>query len=234
MDGCRMKATSMRRVLFYIIVLLSLAGCHRKPSDFREILRNGDLLFVSSGSSEGMDGAISSATGNDEGLSFVHIAMAEVEGDSIRIIEATPKRGVDRHSYDIFLQESMNKDGEVPTIRVMRVGSREIADRAVRNARELCGCGYDLTFLPDNDSYYCSELVYVTFKDKDGLPVFEASPMNFKSADGTFPDYWTDLFNKLEMPVPQGVPGTNPQDMSASPLLHTVITVPSFTYQPGS
>lgn len=224
----------MRRVLYSLIVLMSLAGCHHRPVDVKEILRNGDLLFVSSRSFEGMDGAISSATGNDEGLSFVHVAMAEVDGDSLWIIEATPKRGVERHSFDIFLQESMNKDGEVPPIRVMRLEDGETADRAVRKAKELCGCSYDLTFLPDNDSYYCSELVYEAFKEKDGSPVFEASPMNFKSADGTFPDYWTDLFNKLEMPVPQGVPGTNPQDMSASPLLHTVTILPGVAYQPGS
>ena len=46
--------------------------------------------------------------------------------------------------------------------------------------------------------------------------------MNFLAPDGSMPPYWTTLFEELGMPVPQGVPGTNPQDMSASSLLETV------------
>jgi hypothetical protein len=36
------------------------------------------------------------------------------------------------------------------------------------------------------------------------------------------PAYWESLFEKLGMPVPQDTLGTNPQDLSASPLLETV------------
>ena len=50
----------------------------------------------------------------------------------------------------------------------------------------------------------------------------ERKPMNFLSPDGSLPPYWEDLFERLNMPVPQGLPGTNPQDMSLSPLLKNV------------
>ena len=46
--------------------------------------------------------------------------------------------------------------------------------------------------------------------------------MNFKNKDGEMPEYWTWLFGLLGQPVPQGVPGTNPQMMLASPALEFV------------
>ena len=46
--------------------------------------------------------------------------------------------------------------------------------------------------------------------------------MNFLDPDGQMPAFWVQSFERQGMPVPQGVPGTNPQDMSSSPLLETV------------
>ena len=68
--------------------------------------------------------------------------------------------------------------------------------------------------MPDNDAYYCSELIQVAFGD-----LFESKPMNWRDADGQLPEYWVKHFEKLGSPVLEGVPGTNPTDMSRSPLL---------------
>ncbi len=43
--------------------------------------------------------------------------------------------------------------------------------------------------------------------------------MNWRDAKGKLPRYWKHHFKKLKMPVPEGVPGTNPTDLSRSPLL---------------
>lgn len=115
---------------------------------------------------------------------------------------------------------------------VMRVRGRLDEEAVIRRARALVGRPYDLTFIPDNDSYYCSELVQVCFRHGDlrpaaktatpsdpDAPLFPAAPMNFRSPDGTFPEYWESLFAGLGMPIPQDVPGTNPHDMMLSPLL---------------
>ena len=40
--------------------------------------------------------------------------------------------------------------------------------------------------------------------------------MNWLAPDGSLPAYWEELFAGLGMPVPQGVPGTNPQKLSQS------------------
>ena len=60
---------------------------------------------------------------------------------------------------------------------------------------------------------YCSELVYESFRDADGNPIFPARPMNFRAADGTMPEYWRKSFDSIGIAVPQGIPGTNPNDM---------------------
>ena len=46
--------------------------------------------------------------------------------------------------------------------------------------------------------------------------------MNFKNAEGEFPLYWKQLFDRLGQDIPQGVPGTNPQGMAAETILRSV------------
>jgi hypothetical protein len=43
--------------------------------------------------------------------------------------------------------------------------------------------------------------------------------MNWRDDEGNLPEYWIKHFEELGLPVPEGVPGTNPTDMSRSPLL---------------
>jgi len=47
--------------------------------------------------------------------------------------------------------------------------------------------------------------------------------MNFKDSEGQMPSYWTRLFAQLGQPIPQDEPGTNPQQMHASPFLTHVM-----------
>lgn len=38
--------------------------------------------------------------------------------------------------------------------------------------------------------------------------------MSFRDAEGQMPAFWVELFAKLGETVPEGVPGTNPNDLS--------------------
>ena len=78
--------------------------------------------------------------------------------------------------------------------------------------------------MPDNGAMYCSELVYECYLMCDGQHLFEAKPMNWRDKEGNLPQYWQEHFEKLGMPVPEGVPGTNPTDLSRSPQLHRAAT----------
>jgi hypothetical protein len=164
-----------------------------------------------------MDGAIAAATGD-----VIHVALVEVAGDSIWIIDATTRHGVSRRPLDAFLSDFAYDDGTDPVYTVKRMVDSSLAEEWVNRAKTFCGQPYDEYFLPDNDAMYCSELVQESFLDKDGGRLFEGSPMNFKNENGDYPPYWVELFARLGTDVPQGVPGTNPQDLSSSPLLRTV------------
>ena len=178
-----------------------------------------------------MDAAIASSTGEGGGLDLTHVAIAEVKGDSVWVIDATPKRGVDRHPLDTFLTGSRYGDGRYPEFIVKRVKGID-ADAAVERAKAFCGRGYDVRFLPGNEELYCSELVQACYLDAEGNPVFESEPMNWLAPDGTMPPYWEQLFGELGMDVPQGVPGTNPQKMSEAECLIDVPASGRITCRP--
>lgn len=209
----------MKKALLIIVTVLLSLSCSRQGNH----LQNGDLIFVGNPvdadiGTESMDAAISAATGQAGSLNLTHVAIAEVKGDSVWIIDATTTRGVDRHPVDTFLADFSYSDGRCPEFIVKRVKGID-ADAAVERARALCGRSYDLRFLPDNEEMYCSELVQECYLDAEGKSVFESEPMNWLAPDGTMPPYWERLFGQLGMAVPQGVPGTNPQRMSESEFL---------------
>lgn len=212
----------MKKALYILAALVLAISCRSGNAG----LRSGDLFFVGlpygyDAETGSMDAAISSATGEEGGLNLIHVAIAEVQGDSVWIIDATIKHGVDRHPLDTFLRDFTLPDGSYPEFIVKRVQDVD-ADAAVERAKAFCGRGYDVRFLPDNEELYCSELVQACFLDAKGQPVFPSEPMNWLAPDGTMPPYWEWLFGQLGMDVPQGVPGTNPQRMSQSDRLSPV------------
>lgn len=168
------------------------------------MLRSGDLLFVSD--QGGMGRAVSQSTG-----SYTHVAMVERDGDSLYIIDATPRLGVARRPLrDLGRFDAYRLDVPFDTAAVLA------------RAHVLLGRTYDNAFLPGNDAYYCSELVYECYLDSAGRHLFEAKPMNWRDAKGRLPRYWRKHFKRLGMSVPEGVDGTNPTDMSRSPLLRSM------------
>ena len=213
-------------MLRHSIILLSIVAalfvaCRSEKVD---TLKTGDLVFVGipmdySLDNSSMDAAIASATGNPDSLNLIHVAIAEVDAEGKWIIDATIKRGIDRHPLDTFVTDFTMEDGSLPVFIVKRLKDPSKAAEYVANTRKYLGRSYDLHFMPSDDSLYCSELVRDCYVGPDGEYVFDTVPMNFKDADGEFPLYWRQLFERLQAPIPQGLPGTNPQDMSKSPAL---------------
>ena len=213
----------MKRIVF-LAALALLAACAPKP----ERLQTGDLIFVGIPAdydldASSMDSAITEATGSDTGLNLIHAAIAEVDPEGrVWIIDATIKHGVDRHPLDTFLRDFTLRDGSYPVFKILRLKDNRQAEQYVENAKKQLGLPYDSAFLPDNDALYCTELVYECYRDGNGQPLFQATPMNFKNAEGEFPLYWEQLFALLDQPIPQGIPGTNPQGMAEESVLRPV------------
>lgn len=203
------------------LALIALS-CTPKP----ETLQTGDLVFMGipqdySIGEDSMDGAISAATGGGE-LNLIHVAIIEMAEDGPYVIDATLKYGTDRHPLDSTIRQFTLKGGAQPVYIVKRLKDNKLAKEWIEKAKSFCGQPYDMRFLPDNGAMYCSELVRESYLGPDNEYLFDEKPMNWKNEKGEIPVYWTQLFALLGMDVPQGVPGTNPQDMSKSPLLETV------------
>lgn len=190
-------------------------------------LRTGDLIFVGflpeydAHDSVEMSSAIVVSTG-DGAANYVHVAIVDVGDDGVWIIDASPQRGVDRYPIDTFLMESVLRDGSFPRFQVMRLVDHTNVAEYVEKARGFIGQPYDSCFLPDNNAQYCSELVRNAYMKDASESFFNDAPMNFKSPDGEYSSYWVNWFKKIDRPIPQGVLGTNPNDMSKSQCLTTV------------
>lgn len=204
----------MARLFFYIFTMVLLTGC----SDGEGRLQQGDLLFQAAGKSDFCD-AIMQATGGAGDIDLVHVGIfACINGDSV-VIEASSESGVVMTPLADFISSCGTLDGK-PAVVAMRVVSKHVsADRAVERAVACIGMPYDWEFATDNGKMYCSELVQHCFVKSDGEYLFGSVPMNFESADGSMPQFWVELFDKLGKPIPQGAPGTNPNSIYSSPQL---------------
>ncbi|MCM1532637.1 MAG: hypothetical protein NC048_09675 [Bacteroides sp.] len=205
------------------LVFLGTSACfHKTPGDaggYRP--QAGDLLFVVA-ARNGFSEAVVEATAQNDSLKFSHVAIVAVEDGTPYVVEASSLCGVARTGWRDFLDKAERMACR-PCVVVKRVADKGFPlSEAVARAESHVGEAYDWSFLPDNGRMYCSELVYESYRHPDGSPLFTARPMNFRAADGSMPAFWTDLFERLGEPIPEGVLGTNPNDMAKDPALREV------------
>jgi len=223
----------MRRLMTFFLLAASLlaAACSKDGSPVaapEAQIETGDLLFVGIPMNYGdgdMAGAIADATSTGGETNFIHTAILEVdEAGSVWVIDATIAHGVDRHPLDtLFSDFTLHRGNAKATFEVMRLADNQDVRRYVEQAKALLGEEYDLYFLEGNGRHYCTELVYDIYVKPDGTHHFDSVPMNFKNAEGEMPSYWERLFASLGQEIPQGEPGTNPQQMRESPeLVHVM------------
>ena len=180
----------------------------------------GDLLFVVADDTD-FSQAIVQATAQKDSLEFSHVAIVAMQNGHPCVLEASSRNGVVRTEWNDFMTQAP-KIGNKPGIVVLRVGIPFPVKEALERAESHLGKAYDWLFFPDNGKIYCSELVYECFRKADGSPLFTARPMNFRDKDGHLPDFWKTLFEKAGEPIPEGVPGTNPNDLSKEDCLEEV------------
>lgn len=181
-------------------------------------LKTGDLIFQGEGNTEFSKAIANSTSSEKDSVNFIHVGIIEVVEDSIRIIEASSEAGVRIIDLDVFLKQSPRHKGK-PAVVVKRLDLAFPVEEAIKRAKSHLGEPYDWWYLPENGKMYCSELVYESYLDSDGNKIFPAKPMNFRNPDGSMPEFWINLFQQLGRPIPEGLPGTNPNDLSRHPSL---------------
>ena len=178
----------------------------------RQSLKNGDIIFQDLDCGPMCD-AIEAVTNGYEGLDFSHMGMVYLRNDSVLIIESIGK-GVILTPLDQFLKRTANKH----LVARLKPKYTSLIPQALGYSLLCMGMPYDDDFLYDNGKYYCSELIYDAFKHANGgKPFFKLYPMTYKEpGTGNFYPVWENHFKKLQMDIPEGLPGCNPGGLSQS------------------
>lgn len=204
------------KLLLHILSILLLSSCFT--------LKEGDILFqdIDCGPyCESIETVTKGYKGSD--LSHVGMVIADANG-TLQVIEANTT-GVQTVSLDTFLLRSEDEEGN-PKVIVGRLKKpyQQLIASAKSHAQSLLGSDYDYIYDVTDDTYYCSELLYESFKTANGgTALFSLYPMTFidPKTNGLFP-IWVDYFKSLEHPIPQGELGLNPGGMSTSEAVRIV------------
>jgi aminopeptidase N len=184
-------------------------------SEANILLQPGDLLFQDLDCGPLCE-AIESVTQGYRGADFSHVAMvSEMDESRIMVFEAIGGK-VRETKLEDFLSRSQDDNGD-PKVMIGRVKDQSIKDKALREIKKYEGKAYDDVFIIENDSYYCSELLYFSYLDK-GEPIFKLYPMTFKKPNSDdFDPAWIEYYRDLGVDIPEGEPGLNPGGISRSP-----------------
>ena len=194
-------------ILFYSILLSSCLSKQKFE------LQEGDLLFQDLDSSPLCD-AIELVTPGYKDANFSHIGLVVLDNDTLKVLEAIPPKVVLTDMKN-FLNRSHDTEGRSKIIagRLKDKFQHSIKD-AIIYAKGKMGIRYDEVFLMNNNSYYCSELIFEAF-EKDSI--FKLNPMNFLNPETNDTlNIWKNYYSKLGIKIPQNEPGINPGIMSLS------------------
>lgn len=207
---------------FLLILVVLIQACGNIKNKFE--LQTGDLLFSVGKDNSELLTAIQNTTGKETDIPFSHVGIVTVEEDKTYVLEATAPEGVIKTPLEVFFEKTATFNAK-PLIAVGRVKKEfeyTIAN-AIKNAEKNLGKRYDYAYSESNNQFYCSELVRFAFLDSLENPIFEPLAMTFKNPETDSIDtYWIKHFEKLGQAVPEGEPGTNPADMTQSPVIKIV------------
>ena len=148
----------------FLLIILIFAGylsyaLTREPYKGMPELKDGDIVMQTAMTSQ--TNAILVATGSI----YSHAGIVKKIGDKYNVVQT----GL--HVEEIPLDDWINQ-GNFKRFAVYRHSgmTQEKAQAIFAYATPLYGKGYDFMFLFNNDTYYCSELPYLAFKEQ-GLAI---------------------------------------------------------------
>lgn len=209
----------MKRLLFLVLVVALLGACGRTKDPAAnepelDSIMTGDLLLVGLPYDYSLVDTTTVAVDYSGGVNYIHVAILERHEDSVWVIDATIKHGVDRYPLDTFLADFTLRDGTYPRFEVMRLKDNSQAPLFVEKAKAFVGREYDIAFDLENEAQYCSELVCNSYVTPQGDSLFQQSQMDFHRPDGVMPPYWEELFGYINTAVPQGMMGSTPKSLA--------------------
>lgn len=190
-------------------------GCNRTTP--KHELQEGDLLFQNLDCGDLCD-AIETVTEGINGKDFSHCAIVVKINDTLKVVEAIGSE-VQVNSVASFFSRSSDT-ASIRNITIARVKQQyeNLIPAATRYAIQQIGQPYDDEFLLNNGKWYCSELLYESYKEANNRKEFFAlQPMTFKDpkTKAFFPA-WINYYKELNKEIPEGLQGINPGLISLS------------------
>jgi len=216
---------TLKQTFILVVFSIVLLSCNSTQKNNNFELKQGDLLFQNTGTGE-IDNAIKEVTATSFSKNYSHVGMALQKDEKWFVVEAIPKDGISLTPLVQFLNRNKNKFNKSQTT-VARLDSyyQPYISSAIAYGIERINTPYDEIFLWDDNSYYCSELVYKMFSSQD-LPTdsipFLTHPMTFSDSTGNPMPSWVSYYETRNQPIPEGIEGTNPNLMASSPHIQFV------------
>lgn len=215
-----MKKANLIRTLslhcIFLVLAIAMAQSCKSPEP-QSGLQEGDLLFQDLDCGALCD-AIEAVTEGVNGKDFSHCGIVVKINDTLMVIEAIGDKVQLSSPRDFF-----RRSGDTSEIRNVSVGRlsakyRFLIEGASTYATQQLDQPYDDVFLLDNGRWYCSELLYESFKEANGgEDFFELGSMTFKDPkSGSFFPAWVRYYEQLDQEIPEGKPGLNPGSISRS------------------
>jgi len=207
----KLNNRSFIKNIFYLFFVL-LFSCSSQQTISINELKNGDFVFVQS-KVENLSGAINRVTQKSETENFDHVGLIEIQKGGIFILHSAPKLGSTRQNFEDFFNEKTKNEQKMIIYRLKKEYQKAI-EPAIIQAKTLLNKPYNWSYILNENSYYCSDFIERAFR-KDSI--FEHIEMNFKNpTTDKIDDFWIDFYKKLNLDVPQNMPGTNPNQLAGS------------------
>jgi hypothetical protein len=162
--------------------------------------------------------AINRVTQIDSNKHYSHIALLEKNGKKLSVLHAGTKNGSERIPLPVFL----SRYDSTQTIVVYRLlpEFQHAIPLALKTAKAWLGKPYNYSFILSDDQLYCSDFVQRSFAADS---IFELQPMHFcNPTTGKIDEAWTKYYKALNLDVPEGKMGCNPNGLAASKKVYCV------------
>ena len=217
--------TTQKIICSVFSIILLFLSCKNVVKNKTFEMQEGDLLFQDTGTNE-IDNAIKSVTATSLSKNYSHVGMAMQTKSTWFVIEAIPKKGITKTPLQDFLDRNKNDEQKSQTtVARLDENYQKYIPKAIEYGVNRLKTPYDDVFLWDDNTYYCSELVYKMFSfqnlEKNSIP-FVTHSMTFKDSTGKTSASWIKYYKALKQTIPEGNIGTNPNLMASSPHLNFI------------
>jgi hypothetical protein len=228
----------MKKSLFFSLFIILCISCEslkkEKSGEQNDIktsfeylnfeLKPGDILFQDSDCGPFCE-SIEKVTEGFKGSKFSHVGIViPSKTHKLTVLEAITA-GVVETPIDSFFNRSFDEShNSKVVVGRMKKEHAHLIPTAIKYAKTKLGAAYDEVFDISNEKYYCSELIYESFKHaNENQPIFQLQKMTYKDPETNqlFP-IWANYFQKLGVSIPEGDPGLNPGGMSQSKYLDII------------